>query len=146
MDEQFVKLLVKRDTGTQDKFLIAMRATADHYGWLEEFPIWTPKPSYTQGGREYFLMPSTRGELRCQGSISLTVSQSPSKHSFTKGLVHRFQLSHNCGLWAISEVAHFTQRDWHWMSDPKGQRIDRARWEERYQTRLPRKRGGLVSA
>ena len=145
MDEQFVKLLVKRDTGTQDKYLVAMRATADHYGWLEQFPIWTPKPLYTQGGREYFVMPSTRGETRCGGSQTIFISESPSKHSFAKGLVHRFQVSWNCGLFDLAEIGHFTQRNWHWMTDPPGQRIDRAHWETRYQTQTTRRARGLVS-
>ena len=145
MEEQFVKLLLNRETGTRDKYLVALRATADHYGWTQEFPIWTPKPSYTQGGREYFLMPSTRGELRCQGSKAIYISESPSKHSFAKGQVHRFQISWNCGLLDIAEIAHFTQREWHWMTNPDGQRIDKAHWERRYQNQTTRRARGLVS-
>ena len=146
MAEEFIKLTLEQKAGSRDKYLVALRATADHYGWLEQFPIWTPQGTTASDGKVFFLAPSRRGELRCQGSITLRVSESPSKHSYAKGLVHRFKLSWNCGLVDIAEVAHFTQGDWHWMTDPKGQRIDRARWEARYQTSSLRKRGGLVSA
>lgn len=145
MSREYIKLLLNREAGTPDKYLIALRATADHYGWSEEFPIWTPRPAGTSGDYVLCQCPGMRGELRSQGGVTLRISEAKSKAGFPKGQVHRFKVSSSCGLWDIAEVAHFTKGTWYWMTSPTGTRILRERWEARYQTKTPRERRGLVS-
>ena len=143
---EFLKFLLERREGKPDKYLIAMGATADHFGWSEHFPIWAPKPWAFKDGRQFCKDPGRRGDVRTEAGCTLRISRSPCKNGFPKGLVHRFKVSNNCTLWDIAEVAHFSQGDWYWMTGPTGERIDRVHWESRYASTEPRRRGGLVSA
>ena len=143
---KYVKLLLTRQEGKQDKWLIALRTTADYYGWTEQFPVWTPRTVAMQGERRISLDPGRRGRLECEGGRRHRICRSPSKRGFPAGMTNAFKLSANCGLVDIAEVAHFTQSDWYWMTAPNGERISRERWEEIYQVGISRKRGGLVSA
>ena len=145
-NNKYVKLLLEREEGQQDKYLIALRTTADYYGWTEEFPTWTLRTAFEVGGRKFARHPGTRGEMFCEVGLRLRVSRSPVTSGWPRGKVNQFKVSRNCSLWDIAEVAHFTQGDWHWLTCPYGERVSRARWEERYQTKTPRKRGGLVSS
>ena len=142
----YVKLLLNREAGTRDKYLIALRTTADYYGWTEDFPIWTPKTVAVSGGYELCVDPGRRGRMFCEAGIRLRVCRSPSTAGNPRGMTNAFKVSTNCGKWDIAEVAHFTQGDWYWMTGPHGERIERARWEAHYQECNPRERGGLVSA
>ena len=143
---KYVKLLLHREADTQDKWLIALRTTADYYGWTEQFPIWTLKPVRTEGTRVIGYDPGRRGEMFCEGGRRHKVCRDPSRNGTPAGKTNRFKLSANCGLVDIAEVAHFTQGEWYWMTAPNGERISRERWEEIYQVGISRKRGGLVSA
>lgn len=143
---KYVKLLLHREAGTQDKYLIALRTTADYYGWTEHFPIWSLKPVRTEGTRVLGYHPGGRGEMFCEGGRRHKVCRHPSRNGTPAGKTNRFKLSANCGLVDIAEVAHFTQGEWYWMDAPNGKRISRERWEEIYQVGISRKRGGLVSA
>lgn len=143
---EYVKLLLWREAGTQDKYLVALRTTADYYGWTQEFEVWTPKPIGTIGKYTLCMDPG-----RTQASIHRAgkphrISRSPSKHANAAGLVNQFRLSRNCGLFECAEVAHFTQGDWYWLEGPYRERIDRERWEAIYEAGPHERRGGLVSA
>ena len=143
-NSKYVKLLLQRKAGTQDKYLIALRTTADYYGWTQEFPTWTPEIAFTSGGYEFFREPGRRGEMFCEAGRRIRVSRSPVKSGWPAGLVNQFKISENCGLWDLAEVAHFTQGNWHWMTCPFGERISRELWETRFQSREPQRRRGLV--
>ena len=143
---KYVKLLLTRKADTQDKYLIALRTTADYYGWTEEFPVWTPKTVRTEGDRRICYDPGRKGNTYCEAGRRHKVCRDPSRCGTPAGKTNRFKLSVNCGLVDIAEVAHFTQGEWYWMSAPNGERVSRERWEEIYQVGIARKRGGLVSA
>ena len=143
---QYVKLLLNREAGTRDKYLIALRATADYYGWTQEFPVWSPKGIGTSGGYELIADPGRKGRMFCEAGMRLRVCRSPSRAGNPRGMTNAFKVSTNCGKWDIAEVAHFTQGDWYWMTGPFGERITRERWELHYQARNPQERRGLVSA
>jgi hypothetical protein len=144
-DKDYVKLLLERAAGTQDKYLIALRSTADYYGWSDEFPIWTPEVIGTSGRFALMRDPGRRGRMYCEAGMRLRVCRSPSTAGNPAGKTNAFKVSANCGKWNISEVAHFTKGDWYWMTGPHGERISRERWEAHYQAGNPRERGGLVS-
>ena len=142
---KYVKLLLERKTGTQDKYLIALWTTANYYGWTEQFEVWRPKTIYESGGYKFCMDPG-----RTQASIHRAgkphrVSRSPSTHGNPAGLVNQFKLSENCTLFDCAELAHFTKGDWYWLEGPHRERIKRDRWELIYQEKTSRKERGLVS-
>ena len=145
-EQEYVKLLVARKTGTQDKYLIARRATADYYGWTKQFPIWRPKPLGQEGGMTYAWHPGGRGELRRQAGTRLIISQTPSTAGWPTGKGNAFKVSNNCTQFDLAEIAHFVDVDWYWMETIYKERRTRAQWEEIYQSGNSRVRGGLVSA
>ena len=132
-DSDFVKLLIWRDDNEPDRFLIALRATADYYGWTKEFEPWTPKPVGVQNGIVFVQDPGRRGLMQAQGGVRLRVSRAKSKSGIPAGQVNAFRVSSSCTLFDIAEIAHFTDGDWYWMTSPSGTRITRDKWERRYQ-------------
>ena len=144
--QKYVKLLLEREIGQKDKYLIALRTTADYYGWSQAFPIWTPKVVETRDGIQLCRDPGRRGTLLGEAGTRLRVSRSKSTAGHPRGEVNAFKVSNNCTLWDIAEVAHFTNGDWYWMTSPVGTRIRRENWEARYQSKEPQQRRGLVSA
>ena len=144
-DRDYVKLLLQRKTGTRDKYLIALRSTADYYGWTEEFPAWRPRQAPGQTNPNIVLCPSRRGERRTESGTRLVISRSPSTAGWPKGKANSFKVSNNCTNLDLAEIAHFTNVDWYWMEGLYGQRLHRDRWEEIYQNGNSRVRGGLVS-
>ena len=143
---RYIKLLLNREAGTRDKYLIALRTTADYYGWTEQFPEWGPETTLSPDGRRYCVSPTRRGRLECEAGKRLRVCRSPSRQGQPRGMTNAFKVSNNCGLIDVAEVAHFTQGDWHWMTSPYGERISRDRWEEMFQVGHSQQRRGLVSS
>ena len=131
-NSKYVKLLLERQQGKQDKWLIALRTTADYYGWTEQFPTWTLRPAPGEPPGSRFSMRPGRGEMFCERGRRLRICRSRSRDGYPKGMTNAFKVSRNCGLFDLSEVAHFAQGDWHWMSSPRGGRIGRDRWESIY--------------
>ena len=145
-ERDYVKLLIERKTGTQDKYLIALRATADYYGWTKQFPAWTPRMAPGQSDPRICTDPGRRGELRTQAGKRLVISRAPSTAGWPRGMANAFKVSNNCGNLDLAEIAHFVDVDWHWMEGLYGQRRSREDWEAIYQSGTIRVRGGLVSA
>lgn len=143
---KYIKLLLHREAGTRDRYLIALRTTADYYGWPEQFPEWTPETTLGPDGRRWCKDPGRRGRLECEAGMRLRVCRSPSTGGHPAGMTNAFKVSNNCRLVDIAEVAHFTQGDWHWLTSPNGERISRDRWEEIFQVGNSQQRRGLVSS
>lgn len=145
-NEKYVKLLLERIEGKKDKWLMALRTTADYYGWSQEFPTWTPKTAIEDGALVLVRDPGRRAEMFCETGTQLRISRSKSRNGHPARFVNRFKVSSNCTLWDIAEVAHFTHGDWYWMTSPVGTRVLKGNWEARYQSREPQQRRGLVPA
>lgn len=143
---QYVKLLLWRGGGKKDKYLIALRTTADFYGWTQEFEHWSPRMIYQSGGYEMCVDPGRRGNLVLASGRRHRVCRSPVKMGYPRGLTNQFKLSRNCGVLDIAEVAHFTKGEWHWMDTAYGERISRERWERIYQAGIPGQMGVIASA
>ena len=142
---QFIKLLLERREGRKDKALIALRTTADFYGWTEAFDEWAPRSIGQSGRYELIRDPGRLGNLAMHPGRRHRVCRSQSKMGYPAGLTNCFKVSRNCGLLELAEVAHFTQGDWHWMSSPYGERISRDRWEQIFQSGIPGRRGAACS-
>lgn len=142
---KYIKLLIQRPVSSVgDKYLIALRTTADYYGWTKEFEVWRPKIAYQQGGYSFF-QERGRGQMFCEAGQRVRICRVATKHGYPHGMTNAFKLSRTCGLFDFSEVAHFTEGEWHWMSSPSGERISRDRWEAIYQAGPHNRRAGLVS-
>ena len=143
--ESYVKLLLHRQGRGGDKYVISLRPTADYYGWPEEFEIWSPKPAYTSNGRNFFIDPGRKHDLRFHAGRRHYICRSPNLSGYPAGKTNAFRVSRNCGLLDLAELAHFTKGEWHWMTSPYGERITRERWERIYQSGIPGRRGVACS-
>ena len=134
----YTKLLIRREAGTQDKYLIALKTTADFYGWSEAFPKWSLRPVMEEGGRVYGIDPGRRGEMFCEAGRRHRISRSPKKHSYPKGYVNQFKVSANCGMFDLAELAERTTRNFFWLTAPNGARMSKESWHKAYLTGLYR--------
>ena len=144
-DGNYIKLVLGLQDEQHRKYLIALRTTADYYGWTKEFEPWRPKAVSSSGGYDFGFEPGRRGGLQWAGGRRHRICRSPNTSGMPAGFTNQFRTSARCGLFDLAELAHFTQGDWHWMDCPFGERISRERWEEIYQTGTSRAKGGLVS-
>ena len=142
---QYVHLQLGLSTQNRSKWLIALRSTADYYGWTEAFPAWEPQGGYTSGGRRFFSDPGRRGGLQMRGGNRHRVCRSRSTAGTPAGMTNAFRLSTSCAVIDIAELAHFTEGEWFWMTGLHGERVSRERWEAIYQSGNSRAKGGLVS-
>ena len=144
-NSKYVKLLIERpESSVGDKWLIALRSTADYYGWTQEFEIWSPKPLYEEGGYKFCMSPG-RGEMFCESGQRHRICRAETTAGYPRAKTNQFKVSRTCGLFDLSEICHFTQGDWYWMSSPSGERISRDRWESIYQKGPHNRRAELVS-
>ena len=146
VSNDYVKLLLGREEGKRDKYLISLRTTANYYGWTKEFEEWAPKPINNIGKYQLFIDPGRKWDLRMHGGRRHYICRSPVTGGYPKGMTNAFKVSRTCGLLDLAELAHFTDIEWHWMSSPYGERISRDHWERIYQSGIPGRRGVAVSA
>ena len=144
-NSKYVKLLLWRPSSGPDRWLIALRTTADYYGWTEEFEEWSPKPIGTSGGYMLCMDPGRKGEMFCEGGVRLRISRSPSTAGNPAGLTNAFKVSNSCTLFDVSEIAALTKVDWHWMSCPRGERKSRKTWLAIHKAGTRQEGAGLVS-
>ena len=144
-DKDYIKLLLYRPEEGRDRWLIALRTTANYYGWTKQFEEWRPKPIEISG--EYTLIhePGRRGRMYCESGIQLRISRHPSRRGHTPGFVNAFKVSASCTLFDLAEVAYLTEVDWYWMSSPRGGRISRDEWLRMHDAGTRNRRAGLVS-
>ena len=145
-EDRFVQLQIGLSETKRSKWVIALRTTADYYGWTEEFPRWRPQGAVTVGGRTYIQDPGRRGNLALMGGTRLRICRSPKTAGMPAGFTNAFRVSTSCSVLDLAELAHFTQVDWYWMEGPSGERISRERWEAIWQSSNSSAEGGLVSA
>ena len=87
VDSDYVKLLLWRPEAGPDRWLIALRTTADYYGWTKNFEVWSPKPIGTSGGYQLFADPGRKGKMYCEGGRRHRISRDPSRRGHTPGTV-----------------------------------------------------------
>lgn len=144
-DRDYVKLELFRPPGGDSRWLIALRTTADYYGWTEYFPVWSPPVVGTAGGYTLVSDPGRRGRMHKQPAHRLRICRSESRKGHPRGMTNAFKVSRSCTLFELAELAHSTNIEWHWMESFKGQRLSRGHWEDMYWKGVQERRGGLVS-
>ena len=145
VDSDYVKLLIHRPESGSDRWLIALRTTADHYGWTDEFMEWRPRPIGTSGRYQLCADPGRRGKMYTEGGRRHRISRDPSRRGHARGKTNAFKVSASCTLLDMAELAHFVTVDWYWMTAPNGQRFSREHWAEIYEAGTQRRGRGLVS-
>ena len=144
-DGQYVKLLLWREKDKRDKYVIALRATAEFYGWTKEFNEWTLPTAYADDRYEYSYVPVRKPSIHNEAGRRHQICRSPSTAGMPRGLTNQFKVSRNCGLLDLAELANFTEGDWHWMTSPYGERIRRDQWLAIHQKGIPGRRGVACS-
>ena len=145
VDSDYIKLLLLRPTKGPDRWLIALRATADYYGWTEHFEVWSPKPIGTSGGYTLCADPGRKGKMYCEGGRRHRISRDPSRRGHTPGLCNQFKVSRSCTMFDMAELATLTDVNWYWMSTPTGERLSRERWLAIHKAGTRKDGAGLVS-
>ena len=130
---EYVKLQLGLSTTKRSKWVVALRTTADYYGWTEAFPVWTPQDAVTAGGVTTFRDPGRRGNNRLCGGNRHRICRARTTAGYPRGKTNAFRLSSSCALIDMAELAHFTEGEWFWMEGFHGERITRERWEAIYQ-------------
>ena len=145
-DGQYIKLQLGTSDSTKPKWLIALRTTADYYGWSNHFEPWGPKPIEVGDGRVYGYDPGRRGGLQWSGGVKLRIGRAEARLGYPRQTTNRFRVSSAVSQFDLAELAHFTDGDWHWMESKSLVKITADRWEAMYQTGTSGRKGGLVSA
>jgi hypothetical protein len=130
--DEMCKLLLRRPQRGGARYLNALRATADFYGWTKVFDVWTPPVVSSEGGKNFFYRPQRAGRGHERGGKNIRICRSPSRQGNPKGFTNRFTVSKSCTMFELSEIAHFTSVDWYWMETITGERLSRDHWEKIY--------------
>lgn len=130
--DPYVKLVLGEDSVKNRAYLIALRTTADFYGWTEGLPAWAPKELAVVGGYSIGHDPGRKGSFKLAGGTRLRLSRSPSTAGNPAGFTNVFRVSKQVDVRHLAQLAHVTQGDWFWMTSLFGERITRDRWEEIY--------------
>lgn len=141
----YIKLVIWRPEGQTCRWVSALRATADYYGWTQEFEIWTPKRVATSGSYQLGHWPDRSGRGHARGGKRRRISRSTSRQGNPARLTNQFTISNSMRTLDMAELAHFTKSDWHWMEDLSGVRVSRDHWEEIYEVGNRQLNRGLVS-
>ena len=142
-DKDYVKLLIYRPPTGADRWLIALRTTADYYGWTKHFEAWSPKPHLVTEKYTFIASPTKRGRMYCEPGRRHRISRDPSRRGHTPGLCNQFKLGSSCTLFDMAELAYLTDVNWYWMSGPKGARIGRDEWLRMHEASLRTGRGAV---
>ena len=143
--DRYVKLQIGLSETKRSKYVIALRTTADYYGWTEQFPAWRPQGARQVGKYVTFQDPGRRGNLQLAGGNRHRISRSPSTAGTPAGLTNAFRLSTSCTQFDLAELAYFTKGDWYWMEGLHGERISRDRWVQIWHSNNSQAERGLVS-
>ena len=143
--DRYIQLQIGLGNQTRSKWLIALRTTADYYGWTKEFPAWLPQDVHEVAGHTFMCDPGRKGDLQTMGGRRKLICRAGSTAGWSAGKTNAFRVSTSVSNFDLAELAHLTKVDWHWMEGLHGQRIHREKWEAIYQAKTSKASGGLVS-
>ena len=140
----YIKLIIWWPENQVCRWISAPRATADYYGWTQEFEVWRPKTLYTQDGRAFVRAPHRSGRGVAQGGKRIRISRAESTCGHPRGLTNQFTISNSMRTVDLAELANFTKGDWYWMEDLSLARLSKKDWARLYKGGTQGRRGGLV--
>ena len=124
---EFLELAIRRLAKGKWVRLIALKSTADFYGWSTVFPLIADAKSidYPSGIRPMPMRPKLTNYRACP----LYICRSEvSKHGYPKRLTNRFRVTNNAATVDLVAIAQATQIPFGWMTDKAQQRISSDRW------------------
>ena len=125
--EEFCELAIRRIQKGNWVRLIALKPTADFYGWTSVFPpiLEAKRVDYPDG---LFPWPNTPN-LRRYKAHSLVISRSDTtKQGFPVRMTNRFRVTNNATTLDIAAIAHATQIPFSWLTDKSNKRLDQEHW------------------
>lgn len=127
------------------RWISAVRATANYYGWTKEFEVWRPKKNGVSAGYLLANRPNRSGRGIGQGGKSIRICRSESREGYPATKTNQFTISNSMTTFDLAELAAFTEGDWYWMEDLSYQKVSKEHWDSIYRARNPRRGRGLVS-
>ena len=125
--DDFCELAIRRIAFANWVRLIALKSTADFYGWTEVFPTLNEakRVDYPDG-----LMPHPgRKNLRRYRAHPLVICRSDvTKQGFPVRLTNRFRVTNNARALDLATIAQATQIPFSWMTDKNNTRLCAEHW------------------
>jgi hypothetical protein len=123
----YVKLLIQRNAVGGDAWLKCLRETAEFYGWLDAYPLWTP-PVYVDphSGRRWVQDSNAVGGHF--GGKRLKICRSATRHSTPRGKTNVFRISSRVTKDQLAELAALTKVPFGWMQDKAFRRLSYDDW------------------
>lgn len=126
----YVKLLLYRSPSNRDTWLKCLKETADFYGWLDAYPIWTPPPiAFTASGRD--LVAWSGASPACSGGLRLRICRSGRRTGHPRGTTNAFRVSKSISNALLTELAELTKVPFAWMEDKAFRRLTYEDWMSR---------------
>ncbi len=125
--EEFCELAIRRIQKGNWVRLIALKPTAEFYGWSTVFPniLDAKRVDYPDGLFPWPSSPSARNYK----AHPLVISRSESsKQGFPVRLTNRFRVTNNAGVMDIATIAQATQIPFSWLTDKNNNRLSQEHW------------------
>lgn len=123
----WVKLELGRTPADRPVWLCCLKATANHYGWLQAFPEYRPPVTVGPDGARSLRIDLT-DKRRFYGGKALRISRSASRGGHPACLTNRFRVSSSWRFKDSLALAAATTADWAWMEGKDGCRRTRQEW------------------
>lgn len=127
-EHHYVRLLVHRPERGQDTSICMQRTNAKAFGFMDAFPIWSPRPLDPERPGIVQMRACKGGRNGRQGGKRLAISRSPSKMGWPAGLTHCFRVIGPAGKLQLSKVAAAIEIEWNWMETEFHERLDKECW------------------
>jgi hypothetical protein len=125
--DDFIELAIRRIAFANWVRLIALKTTADFYGWTEVFPRLNEakRVDYPDGLMQH----PGRKNLRRFRAHPLVISRHEGgKHGYPVRLTNRFRVTNNAAELDLATIAQGTQIPFSWMTNKRGTRLCAEHW------------------
>ena len=127
-NDDFTQLAIRQLPRGEWVRLIALKATANFYGWAEVFPTWNQARALTNDGTTrrpaYTIRPRRYRGVRHFICRDLNTTQ-----GFPARLTNCFRVTNNATAQDLVAIAQATQIDYGWMTAKYGERRKKACWD-----------------
>ena len=128
MDQShYVGLLIRRYGSGQTVWVKCLRATAQHYGWLDAYDVIGETASTPSGVREFRYLSRSRWRPDLGGKRR-RICRAESRQGNPAGKTNVFRISSKVTNADLAELARLTKGEWAWMETTCGQIWDREKW------------------
>ena len=129
---EFVKLTLRTDSKGYGIWIAVQKATAEHFGWTEVYPTWSPGRFDPETGKKTAYI-TKKSKSASQGGHRLRICRSEDKGGWIAGMTHCFRISKQVSEFDLAELAWLTKGDWGWMETRYHERRSRDQWRALYE-------------